>query len=429
MTAAFRISLIAFAALFFGATASSAQDCVFGHRGDALRLSEALNSRDHVRISERVRAINPRMRAPIPEKREPLIEPAEDAFSLEITPSMRQRAVRLYLDAVRNDSWWLQDPTPTPPEIPRPLRRPAEMIRGLIAVALSYPDARAEALDLAAAAADYLVGASREAGVRYAPFPYWRNKPGRLGELSERMARALEACGELEANIRNGWFTVAAVPEEYFFDTGLAGEALAKLARYAPQDRYTAWLSAASDWLAQNPLSPNFNYNAFPAQLHAATFVLTGDGAERERAMDRLTYGVIPGMIAQGEDTGHWIDPHNERLAYRAIMVRSMIETRLAIERAGPGPQRDAARDLASAIESALGAMEGEMSGAVPMAILPRMIEIYTGIDALAENGILIPFSMEVRASFFALAKQYLVQKGPSAGAGTGVFLALLNKR
>lgn len=273
---------------------SAAQDgrCFSAPPAQIVELSEALNSRDDARIGATLDRLAPSGRAPAAEAAARFSPPDRRTHASALTAVVTDSAIVAYLEAAETQSWWRAPPPPAPPDVPYALRVPADMIRGLVAIAEAYPSHRERALGLARSAGDYLLSASDEAGVAYAPFPFWQGREGRLGDLSDRMVERLRACGALEQNVRNGWFVVTEKPEEYFFDTGRVGEALAELYAVTGEARYLAWIENATRWLSAQPLSTNFNYNAFPANFHADAFLATGDARQLEFALDRLRYGV-----------------------------------------------------------------------------------------------------------------------------------------
>ncbi|MEL7488076.1 MAG: hypothetical protein AAGJ87_12765, partial [Pseudomonadota bacterium] len=353
--------------------------------------------------------------------------PEQYAYTVDLSGDDLDRVARAYLQLARNSSWWLND---RPPEnIPYALRRPAQMIRGLVAIAGAFPAHRDEATDLAHAAGAYLVKASEDAAFPGAPFPYWRGKSGRLGELSERLAVRLEECGLLDEAVVNGWFVVDAVPQEYFFDTGRVGEALAELHAIDPQPEYATWAEAAIGWHETQPMSVNFNYNAFLV-LHLSQMTLSsGDTRHLNGALDRALYGVLPGMIADGDFAGHWVDPHNERFAYRAIMTRALTQLSHALALHPDAASNDDRNRIFSAAQTALTALEAEMIDAEGVASPEEMVEIYLDLEAARDAGAPIDISNpEARAMVRAAAMQSIASGRFNAGAGAGRFLATLRE-
>ncbi len=396
-----------------------AAECDFTQPLERQLLSTALNGRDRDEIDRVITSLNPAMRAPdIPEPR--YKGNADTAEAPVLSTAQRGALVRAQLDAARRIVDRVTDPRATPQELPFALRHVAGIVRGSVALAQAYPDTRVEALGVAEAAADYLVRASREAGVPFTPFPYWRGRSGRLGELSDMMARGLEACGGLEDRVRDGWFVVPEVAEQYYFDTGLVGTALAELSTERPKETYRDWLDGATAWLVSQKLSSNFNYNAFPAQLFLARHANTGNPKDLRRARDWMLFGVLPGMISDGPDAGHWIDPHNNLLQYRVIMVQAMVSTRLEMSRSGMAS--DDSLDVA--IRQAFGAVEDDLLQGRVAESAERMVEIYLTLDAAIEAGFQINLDLQLRASVEQAATRWLMENRPRGDLATALFLA-----
>ncbi len=399
-----------------------AAPCDFSESPERQRVSQALNSRDHGEIARVIAEMNPAQIAPdIPAARGRDVGDLGDAPIL--SAAQRNRLVGAQLRAARVTVQRITDPRATPEDLPFALRHVAGIVRGSVALAQTYPDRRADALDIAETAADFLVDASREAGVPFTPFPYWRGQSGRLGELSETMARGLEACDGLETRVRKGWFIVPEVPEQYFFDTGVVGAALAELMTVRPKETYRNWLEAATLWFDAQNLSSNFNYNAFPAEMFASRHAQRGDPKDLERALDWLRFGVVPGMISEGPDAGHWIDPHNNLLTYRVIMVHAMLSTRRQMVSAGSDPDPR----LETAIEQSFAAIEEDVRDGRIVESAERMIDIYRALDALAAQGIPVIFDGTMRTAIEAIATRWLLRNGPRGDLATALFLAMIS--
>ena len=398
-----------------------AAECDFSQPPERQLLSDALNSRDQAEIDRVVLLLNPTQSAPdIPKLRQ---RGYQDISGVPVlSPTQREELVNLHLRAAQRIVEGIADQRGTPQDLPFALRHLAGIVRGSVALAKAYPDTQDTALGMAEIAADYLVQASQDAGVPFAPFPYWRGRSGRLGELSEEMARGLEACDGLETRVRNGWFVVPEVPEQYYFDTGRVGTVLAELMAVRPKHTYRDWLDRAAAWLDGENLSSNFNYNAFPAEMFAARHRHLGDPQDLERALDWLQFGVLPGMISEGPDAGQWIDPHNNLLPYRVIMLHAMLSARREVNRARlePDPKLD------QAIALALGAVEDDVRDDRVVESAERMIEIYIGLDTLAAQGVSVDFDQQLREDIEKTATRWLAENTPRGDLATALFLANL---
>ena len=362
-----RAAGVAFAVVACACTAQSTDAaCELGEPRAQAVLRPALASGDPVALDSAFRTLglDPAV-APAPETPERVVPFEDIPASVAIGPAQLPQALDRYLVHASAHADELE--RTSPPNLPSPLRAHADTLLGLTVIAEAVPERRGEARAVAVRLADALVAASGAAGVPYTPFPHWRGRGGRLGELADRATAELEACGGLEAASRGGWLVVGARPDEFLFDTGRVGEAVAAMPADWRSDRHEAWLREAGAWMRGLPPAPNFNYNAFAADLHLGA----GEGAE---AVRRVRGGVLPGLIADGPDAGRWVDPHNQRLVYRMIMART-----LARAGALEDPEIDRALRLAlAAIETDLRALGG-------IAHPEEMIRLYAALDARPE--------------------------------------------
>jgi hypothetical protein len=342
-------------------------------------LVAALAARDLEAINEVIAAEYDPHNAPAPESAE-RYEPLGEVRLAQ--HQLVQAQTRFANDAERL-SWW-RSPTPlAPPEIPAPLRFPARIARAFLILAELDPDNSERFNVNAAAAGDYLIRASTEAQFSAAPFPYWRGREGRLGMLADRMAQRLERCGGLDAAVRQGWFVVESAPTEYYFDTGLGGETLALLYRKTGERRFLETAVEWGDWAHQQPLSPNWNYNAFIVGFFVELFLATEDAAWLERALDRARFGVLPGLIQVGQDAGHFVDPHNERIAYRVIIARSLAQLSGGLA----SVQHPALDEIENATQLTITALEAQMRINHGVSSGTGMSEFYAAIERARLQG------------------------------------------
>lgn len=266
-----------------------------------------------------------------------------------------------------------------------------------------------------------LNNASREAGVRYSPFPTELNDGSRIAELGHEVQAALAQCGLTDSYVTDRWIHLDLRPEEHFFDTGEVGRALARLSTTADDPELEAWLDSAVDWARSQELSANFNYNAFMAGFLAEAAQARNDPALWEEAERWLLAGVIPGMIAEGDDAGHWLDAHNERLAYRTIMVREM--ARVSLIGAGLGLDEARLAPLMKAHNTALSAIESQFRDAGGLVHVSTLLEM----QALAERGEpvgLKPFDPDIRDALMAQAAELVRRGRGGTSEGVAIFLA-----
>ncbi len=78
----------------------------------------------------------------------------------------------------------------------------------------------------------------------------------------------------------------------------------------------------ACEWAVAQPVVLNWNYNAFSVWALARYMRVTGDQEFLAPAIQKLRLGVLPGQLPGGR----WMDPHNARTVYHAIILRAMTE-------------------------------------------------------------------------------------------------------
>lgn len=117
------------------------------------------------------------------------------------------------------------------------------------------------------------------------------------------------------------------------FDNGVVGCGLV-YAYWVSGDRsFLESAIQAGEWVfSRNSIrSHNFNYNCFSGQLMARLYRATGETRYLDEARSLFNYAVLPGLM----ENGRWFDPHNARIQYHSVMLRSMIEYYLALRDAG----------------------------------------------------------------------------------------------
>ena len=178
------------------------------------------------------------------------------------------------------------------------------------------------------------------------PVPAWEGaSQDRVRKLTDRFIKQARARGDLHTVTRNGWIIDDRGSGDLQFDNGLAGEALLLFHEVDPQRAYLDAAIRSGGWALRQPLSSNFNYNGFTAAFLARLYRATNDRRYRDDAVARVRLGVLPGMIPDGPYAGHWIDPHNERLVYRLIMIRQMAVVVAALDATDPDRAFIAARN------------------------------------------------------------------------------------
>lgn len=268
---------------------------------------------------------------PVPRGVSPLTPDEADAF---VAPALKR---------MRASAWWRRDPEPA--ALAHPLREAAEVALAALAMRDASPRNATQALSLATEAGEFLLRAQREAGTGGFPFPASRGlSEAAPFRASRRMLERAEREGRLDRVVRGGWMIDDLGDGGLQFDNGECGVAMLALHRATGDARYLDAARRAADWAMAQPLSTNWNYNAFSVHLLAETYRATGEVRYRDAAWDTARHGAIPGQLRDGPRAGRWRDPHNARPAYHYILLRGLValaphwppesEERHALERA-----------------------------------------------------------------------------------------------
>jgi hypothetical protein len=297
--------------------------------------------------------------------RECLGDPEPEAPEGYLTPAQPKRAptladLRAYWRLAEREMWWLTTPPNPGTNASAALRVPAAALRGA-AMAADYDSAERERyIDIGRKTAAYLQAAQAAAGNGVFPVPAWEGaSQDRVRTLTDRFVKQARARGDLQRVTREGWIVDDGGSGDLHFDNGLAGEALLLFYALDPQRTYLNSAARSGEWTMRQPLSQNFNYNGFAAAFLARLYRATNEKKYRDEAVARIRLGVLPGMIREGRFAGHWIDPHNERLVYRLIMIRQMAVVAEALD--ANDPDR---RFIVTQAATALAAAETQLTAA-----------------------------------------------------------------
>jgi hypothetical protein len=291
------------------------------HRREA--LVAAMAARDLAAVRREVEAVERALgdRAGVPEVSDKYQPIPHDAPPLSADEA--RRAVAPALARLRTLAWWRDAPDPR--TLGHPLREPAEVVVGALAMAAADPQSAAEARAQAIAAGGYLLRAQREAGSGGFPFPASRGVSDAAPfRSSARFLARAERGGFLDAVVRNGWIVDDRGDGGLQFDNGECGVAMLALHAATGEAKYLEAARRAADWAITQPLAANWNYNSFSVHLLAEFARATGETRYRDAALDKARFGVIPGQLRSGRHAGRWADPHNARPAYHYIMLRSL---------------------------------------------------------------------------------------------------------
>ena len=175
------------------------------------------------------------------------------------------------------------------------------------------------ALDRARAAADYMLSVQHSSGV----FGYPYDPKGTNG--AARWVRGAEERGKHVAE--GGWWIEDLDTGGLNFDNAGTGLFLLHVYALTGEDRYLQAARRAGDWAAGRRLVSNFNYNGFNGQLLSRLYRITGKESYLDRARGIFEFGVLSGQL----ENGRWLDQHNAKIQYHAIMMSQLGEFLLAL--------------------------------------------------------------------------------------------------
>lgn len=254
-----------------------------------------------------------------PEKPEQYIS----APSINSVPSKKEIDSYLskYWHSIEDKFWWLKDTSSQ--NAKTPLRAIAEVINGALD-SYQMTNNRSD-FDLAIKSAESLIKIQKEIATGGFGFPAWENNQSHLGKLAKKFLRHAKSQGLLNDVVRNGWIIDDLGRGDLYFDTGLAGEALIKIYLITGEPQFLQAAKLAGDWAMSKPAVVNFNYNAFSVILLSKLYKHTNEQQYLESAIEKTIAGIYSGMILNGKHAGHWLDPHNQRIVYRQIMLRATL--------------------------------------------------------------------------------------------------------
>lgn len=315
-------------------------------------LAEAMKHRDRPAIEDAIERLQCIWSGAPPEKPERYAR----VEGIEHPMSRTEAVAELggYFTSIAPKLWWETRDLP-PPEIPQPLRVPAEIVHASLALWRLTDRRDTEALLRARRAGDYLLQAQREAGTGVFGFPAWRGREG-LGVVVDRLRAEAVEQGNASTLEANGWIVNDFGDGGLYFDNGLAGEALIELHRATGDARHLDAARRAAEWAIARPIVPNFNYNGFTVLLLSRLYEVTNDRRYLDEAVERAELGMLSGQVEAGAERGSWIDPHNKRIVYRFIMIRQLAALLAAMPAAHP--QR---ATIQSSVLTALNSVEDQM--------------------------------------------------------------------
>lgn len=172
-------------------------------------------------------------------------------------------------------------------------------------------------------AADALCSVQRANGLF--PFPDLRATNAFFGRmLREMLTKHPDA-------LVDGWLVSDGGRGDLQYDNGLCGVALLEAHRLAGDARHLAAARRAAAWARTQPIVTNWNYNSFTVWFLARLANATGERAWHDEALRRCRLGMLPGQM----ENGRWLDPHNAKLVYHAILCRALVELSVSGARFG----------------------------------------------------------------------------------------------
>jgi Secretion system C-terminal sorting domain len=92
---------------------------------------------------------------------------------------------------------------------------------------------------------------------------------------------------------------------------------------YTNKLKYKNIAIAIGDYLSPLKFNTNYNYNSFVSLGLTRAFQLSNDSNYLRRAIINIRFGVLPGQL----QTGRWVDGHNAKSVYHAIIIKNTAAT------------------------------------------------------------------------------------------------------
>ncbi len=242
-----------------------------------------------------------------------------------LTPQEAKRAFMPYIARLDETRWWKVGVDPA--LLTSPLRVPASVISGSVAVVRAKLEGADRSLAIAKDAADFLLWAQQQAGSGVFPFPAASgNSKAHTMEAATRFLEKTGKAGQWDRVVRHGWIFDDLGEGSLQFDNGECGLALLDLYEVTRDQHYIESVRKSANWAVAQPLCPNWNYNSFTVRLLAKAWAITRDTNYLNAAIRKAHLGVIPGQLTEGLHVGRWMDPHNARPAYHYIMLGALAQ-------------------------------------------------------------------------------------------------------
>lgn len=294
---------------------TSAQDLFIAlNRGDATAIQDFI-SQERTRLGVMVGE---------PEVADTYQTSPKDASWIE--PSLAKRGFTPHFKRLKQlaSAWKIGiDPT----RMTEPLRAPASIVSGCVAVAKAGLDGSEECVTLATQLADFLIWTQEQAGAGCYPFPAAKDtSTDQAMRVATRFLNKAERANKLTEIVRNGWAFEDHEDGGLQFDNATCGIAIFDLYDLTKDQRYLNSARKAADWALMRPLCTNWNYNAFSVHLLAKAHAITKESRYLDAAVQKARFGVLPGQLNEGPHAGRWMDAHNARPAYHYIMMSALAQ-------------------------------------------------------------------------------------------------------
>jgi len=104
------------------------------------------------------------------------------------------------------------------------------------------------------------------------------------------------------------------------FDNGVCAVTMLTAFEHFKTTAYRESAERACRWAVERPVVPNWNYNAFSVWALARCVEAVGREDFRAPAIQKTVLGILPGQLP----AGRWLDRHNCRTVYHAIILRAL---------------------------------------------------------------------------------------------------------
>jgi hypothetical protein len=125
----------------------------------------------------------------------------------------------------------------------------------------------------------------------------------------------------------NGWIIDDRNTGQFKFDAGVIGNAFYEAFVHTGDSSYRSIALSVADYMMPLKMNSNYNYNTFVSLSLTRGYQLTGNIDYLNRALVNIRYGVYPGVLPEGR----WVDGHNAKSPYHALMLQNIIPTLLAL--------------------------------------------------------------------------------------------------